>query len=40
MVASLAMELGAELRASAISASRSIMYCSIGAIFGYGVAAL
>ncbi len=34
--ASFEMESGAALRAKAISASRSIMYCSTGAIFGYG----
>src|SRR5580692_7314607 len=30
------MDSGAALRASTISASRSIRYCSSGAIFGYG----
>src|SRR6516165_10130676 len=33
------MELGAALRASAISAVRSIRYCSIGAMVGYGIVA-
>src|SRR5580658_582928 len=35
--ASFEIESGAALLASAISASRSIMYCSSGAMFGYGV---
>src|SRR5271154_176266 len=35
--ASWEMESGAALRARAISASRVIMYCSSGAMVGYGV---
>src|SRR5271154_2189775 len=35
--ASAEMDGGAALSANAISALRSIMYCSTGAIFGYGV---
>ena len=37
--ASFDIEAGAAVRAMAISASRSIRYCSIGAIVGYGVLA-
>src|SRR5471032_614982 len=34
--ASREMDAGAAVRASSISASRSILYCAIGDMFGYG----